>query len=174
MAQLIPLLIEHEKNVAAWGFILSVLGTILTVVGFGLTFLQLAKTRSATAAATQAIDNLKSRIAAFDVVTELSRAVASLSETRRHIKNVSWSDALDSYLEAQLAVSKLSALPSDLSGANKARLLEISDEIGRACSRIRTSLAKGTRGLDQAKALHSLSNYIVEINGMSLQVERAI
>jgi hypothetical protein len=81
---------QKATEVAAWGFGFGVFGTAATIVGFTLTFMQLSRTINATQAAAKAIASVKSRVAAYDAVFEISRATSSLKETERHLKRHSW------------------------------------------------------------------------------------
>lgn len=165
---------ENAGLVGGLGLVSGLLGTVLTLVAFGITIWQLARTRSANQRVASAISSLKSRVAAYDVVTELARADAALKESQRHVATGNWLSVVDSVSEARVAIVRLAELPSSLEIGNRATLSAMSSRLEQASKRIRSSLSKGSKMPEQSQVLHLMSEFQIEITKVALKVERKI
>jgi uncharacterized membrane protein YccC len=70
----------------------SYAGIILTLVGFGITFYQLIKTKDAATAAAEAVEQLQQRLSKLDAVQGLATAQAQIRELKRMTRSRSPSD----------------------------------------------------------------------------------
>jgi ATP:corrinoid adenosyltransferase len=156
------------------GLLVGIFGIALTLIAFGITIWQLIQTRSASEQVRIAVNALKSRVIAFDVVTELAKATAALKESQRHVANSNWLNCIDSMAEARLSVVILSELESSLDSRDRENLSRISTELENASKRIRSSISKGTKMPEPSSVVHAVGEYQVEITKMSMKVERAI
>lgn len=165
---------ENSGLVGGLGLLVGAGGSILTIVAFAITIWQLIRTASANRAVASAVQALKSRVAAYDVVSELARADSALKETQRHLISGNWLHVLDSLSEARVSVVRLSELPSSLDDAHRSSLSEMSNSIENSNKRIRSALSKGSKMPDQASLLHSTGEFQMTITKLSLKVERQI
>ena len=97
----------NAASVGAWGLILGVFGTILTLVGLFATYRQAKKARSTSAAASAAVEQFQFRLQSYESSNDLSHASGALENTRRYLTNDLWKDASDTYDEARRAAVRL-------------------------------------------------------------------
>lgn len=71
--------------VGYFGLLTGILGLYFSVVGFTLAIQQIVKSRSATEAAKQALEDVKSKLSTITASGEIEKARFALEETERHI-----------------------------------------------------------------------------------------
>jgi hypothetical protein len=161
-------------DVGANGLVLGAWGLLVGAAGFPITIWQLARTQSATRAAAIAVDEVRSRVAAYDAVVEASRAAALIRETRRHIKVPAWDSTVTSYSQARDAVTRLVELPSKISAENRSELAIIIVDIGSVCDRIEAGLIKSKVSLDRGKLVKACREHEQIITKISIALQREI
>jgi len=92
-----------------WPLLISLTGTIASAAGFAFTIIQLKRTASATTQAAAAINRLKNRMAAHDLVAECLIATKALQHSARSLNGKQWDGAVSSLLDAQASVNRISA-----------------------------------------------------------------
>ena len=91
---------QRSAEVGAYGFLLSVFGTVLTLVGLWATYRQAAKAKSSAKEAEAAVKEFKFRADRYDAHRDLSQATYALEMTKRHLNNDAWRDAAETYEDA--------------------------------------------------------------------------
>ena len=162
----------NAVQVSAWGLLLGVLGTILTVAGFALTGWQLWKTADATRAAAQAVANIKSRVATYDAVFEISRATSALKETDRHLKKRSWPDAVESYASFRHAVVRLIELPSSLGDEQREELRKMLRSATSSADRLERSVVGSSDPGGVVRAISNNMKAVEYLAVVSIHLER--
>ncbi|WP_157038988.1 hypothetical protein [Caulobacter segnis] len=132
----------NAVKVSGWSFLAGILGTLLAIIGFPITGWQLWRTANATKAAANAVAAIKSRVATYDAVFEVSRASSALRETDRHLKRHSWAEAVESYSDARHALVRLTELPSNLTADRIQALSDVLSEVAQFSETIELSLQK--------------------------------
>ena len=162
----------NAVRVSAWGFLVGIAGTILTILGFGLTGWQLWRTANATTAAARAVANIKSRVAIYDAFFEVSRAVSALRETDRHLKRHSWSDAIESYGDARHALVRLTELPSNLNDERIAHLSNVLNEVVAFSEIIEGSVQKSRAPTNVSAMINSNRKFVEVLARAAIVLER--
>lgn len=91
-----------------WPFVISVVGTVASALGFLFTVMQLKRTAAATKSAAMAIGSLKNRMATHDLVAECLMATKALQHAARSLNIQQWDDAVHSLLDAQTSINRIS------------------------------------------------------------------
>lgn len=162
----------NAVQVSAWGLLLGLFGTLLTILGFGLTGWQLWRTANATEAAALAVAGIKSRVATYDAIFEVSRAVSALKETDRHLKRHSWVDAVESYGDGRHALVRLTELPSDLNAERLENLSNILSEVVIFSEKIEAALQKSKAPTDVSKMINSNRRFVETLARISIALEK--
>jgi hypothetical protein len=135
-----PFAAENSGVVQGWGFWLAVVGLMLTLVGFAITWVQLQQARTVAEAVNGEVKRIELSVQGYDAAHQATRAASALEAAKRHLRNSAWPDVADSYEEyrrslltlQQLQIDALKIYNSDITAANKyiSRLLErIENEI---------------------------------------------
>lgn len=82
-----PFTPANEQLVVGWGFWLAIAGLILTVLGFGLTLMQVTRAKSASEAASDEVERIRESLIRYDAALEVARATYALDSARRHLRN---------------------------------------------------------------------------------------
>lgn len=162
----------NAVQVSGWSFLIGIFGTLLTVVGFGLTSWQLWRTANATTAAALAVSGIKSRVAIYDAIFEVSRASSALRETDRHLKRHSWPEAIESYSDARHALVRLTELPSDLAGERVQSLADILAEVTHFSEQIEASNQKGRSPTNVSVMINSNRRFVEVLARISITLEK--
>jgi len=131
---------SRQAELTAIGFIVSMIGTALTLIGLGLTFYQVRRAAVNTRRIAQEIDDFEFRKKKSDAVVELGTVKLSLESAVRLIKLDSWKDALSNYDEARKCIINVKLVADDLSVENNRKLKSISDHINSFCSEVENAL----------------------------------
>lgn len=158
--------------VSGWGLLLGLFGTVLTVLGFALTGWQLWRTANATEAAALAVAGIKSRVATYDAIFEVSRASSALRETDRHLKRRNWPEAVDSYGDARHALVRLTELPSELDGERVTSLTDVLNEIVDFSERLEAAVLKSKDQGDVSRMINMNRKYVESLTRISIYLER--
>ncbi len=173
MAAIIDWLFDptNGPTVGAWAFLLGVFGTGVTIIGFGITLAQLRRTATNAEAAKRAAEAVKSRVATYDAVFEVSRATAALRETQRHLRIGALESAVDSYVTVREALVRLIELPSPLGGEERARIGAMLSDITVLCDKIEAGLQRG-KPPDVTKAIKSARDHGALMTRLRIVIEK--
>jgi len=94
--------------------IIGLVGTAVSVVGFGFTIVQIRKTATAASAAKTAVNDFMQTLGHLDIASECSRASKSLSHAVRLLRLKQWASAADAIFEAQSSLNRIMALGNGL------------------------------------------------------------
>lgn len=167
-----PFRAENNLIVAGWGFWLAIIGLILTLVGFAITLLQLAKTKDAATAVGDEVDRIRRTLSRYDAAQETAKAAYALTTTRRYLENESWQDVADSYEDIRrgLVQTKVSGQITD------ADLLKQIDNaslyIEKLCARIEKALVRPPVIINVSKTKLMLRRHDELIANITLALQR--
>jgi hypothetical protein len=88
---------EATLYVQGWGFWLAILGTLLTIAGFGITIWQIRRSLSVAEATQREIGRIRQMVRAYDANHEVARALAALKGARKGLKTSDWAELGESY-----------------------------------------------------------------------------
>lgn len=148
-----PFDLANTPAVQGWGFWLAVVGMILTIGGFLVTWRQLKQARTAADAVKVEISRIQIAVQGYDAAHHATRAATALHAARRHLQYGAWPDVADSYEEfrraiitlQQLEIDNLQRFDPDINAANK--------YISRLCKRIEIEQLQGKVSVDTAKTI---------------------
>lgn len=156
--------------VGALGIVLGYYGLALSVVGFALTWWQLARTRGAAEAAKLAVRKLKNDFASFDVLLELRTAKANAEECRRLLGTGAWAEALLGYQRLRASLLEISAVRM---GVDDPTVSQMKDFVGRTTGAILDLEARGrddTLTVDVA----ALSTTLLDMDEFFVELEHLV
>lgn len=134
------------------GLLLSILGTILTLIGLYLTYRKARLAASAADAATGAVASFKFRSLQHDTSRDVSEAAYALDTTRRHLNNSAWRDAIDSYEDARRAIVRMRMATTVIPEELRESLRKSSEQIRKFCEKVDAALADKGDFPDSEKA----------------------
>jgi hypothetical protein len=105
------------------GNIASILGVVISSIGFFLTIQNVLKSKTAAQAAEQAVQRVREDVHRINVVKELSEAISTMREIKRlHRQSSSLDTLLDRYSELRAALVNIRTASQDLSTQHKTYL----------------------------------------------------
>lgn len=143
---------ENAPAVGAISLLLSVLGTVLTLIGLYITFRQARKAASSAEVATSAVRDFKFRVSHQDASRDISEASYALDTTRRHLSNTAWRDAVDSYEDARRAFIRMLMVLPNLPEEVKSRITSSVDQMAKFCDKVDAALSNKGPYPDPSKA----------------------
>lgn len=146
---------DATLSVQGWGFWLAVLGMAISIIGFWVTLVQLARTKKATIAVSNAVRNIQFAVSKYDATIEASKADSVLESARKHFKLQEWSEAgenMDSFCASLHAIKTLQIAELRVHEAEIDTALQ---HANRLCERLDRA---GGAGLPENEAIKSLSS----------------
>jgi hypothetical protein len=113
---------EFRAWAADWGDIASVVGLLLTLIGFGVTIFGVWRSKGAAEQARQAAEAVRASIANYDVVADLSSAMAIMEEIKRHQRQRTWSILPDRYSDLRRRLVTIRGSQAQLSEGQRQTL----------------------------------------------------
>lgn len=142
---------NNADSVAGWGFWFGSSGLLMTLIGFGVTWAQLIRTKHATKAVAEEMERIRASLITYDAVQEASKAMYALSVAKRHLKSMQWESTADAYEDFRRALVSIGNNVSTLSDEQRRGIEEASLYIQRLCERIERDLLKNTQTVDYVK-----------------------
>ncbi|MGB6119264.1 MAG: hypothetical protein WBF87_13705 [Mesorhizobium sp.] len=102
--------------------IISVLGTLVTLLGFAVTIWQVRLAATAAKAAEQAAANALDGVRRFDLIVEFSGLVAVLEEVRRLQRDRVWKSLPERYSQARRLLVSARQIAKDLTDEQRERI----------------------------------------------------
>lgn len=128
---------------ANWGNVLSLLGLVVSVVGFALTVAQVRQTKTAAQAAEAAAKRAREAILKSEILVNCSAAIGIFEELKRLHWGAAWTIALDRYSALHQILMGLKAEPGVLSEDQKTTIAGVSEQISAMERRVERGLASG-------------------------------
>ncbi len=104
------------------GNIASILGVIISLIGFFLTIQNVLKSKTAAQAAEEAVQRVREDIQRINAVTELSEAISTMGEIKRLHREKAWNTLPDRYSDLRAALVNIRTVSQDLSTQHKSHL----------------------------------------------------
>ncbi|WP_157092731.1 MULTISPECIES: hypothetical protein [Sphingomonas] len=142
----------NDAAVAGVSYWLTIVGFALTIFGLGLTWRQLIKTQTATAAVEDELRRVQLAIATYDAAHEIAKAIAALDATRRHLRNRAWRDVADGYEVFRRSILTTASLFTF--DQETLENVELANKyISRLCERIEDGVQNKSLDVDPAKTI---------------------
>ncbi|MDF2638125.1 MAG: hypothetical protein K0R64_1109 [Novosphingobium lindaniclasticum] len=169
-----PFDVQNAGAVAGWGFWLAIFGMFLTLLGFGVTLKQLAKTKSATDAATAEVARIRSSLDAYDAAQEASRAQYALKTTRRYISNDLWNDVLSSYDDVRKSIITIRSSSNESLILYDQKFDDAVRYIEKLCHRIEAGAGPRMTEAGKAKTLTVLRQHEQLLHEVNIVLQRSV
>jgi hypothetical protein len=93
---------------------LSVLGLVVTLIGFAITIFNVVRSRTAAEEAERAVAKVREDILRIDTVAEFSAAIAAMDEIKRLQREGAWSVLPDRYADLRKSLISIKSANKDL------------------------------------------------------------
>lgn len=164
----------NDPVVAGWGFWFGIIGLGLTIGGFALTWIQLARAHSVATAIRNEATRIQTSLKRYDAAHEASRARYALEVARRHFRNGHWVDGGESYEEFRRSLlalkMNLPTLPSDVVASIDESVVYVS----KLCERIDRDAHKGTTTISLPKTVSVIRRHDEMISGLINSLEKDV
>lgn len=155
----------HSVQVGASSLLISLFGTILTLIGLYATYRQAAKAKASAKDAQSAVREFKFRADRYDAHRDLSQATYALEMTKRHLNNEAWLDAAETYEDARQAIIRMQHAVPELAQADRSALGRMATHMANFCNTVETALADKGDYPDKFKVLATIRrNYEVIVS----------
>ena len=163
---------EFRAWAAEWGDIASVIGFGLTIIGFAITIFGVWRSKSAAEQARQAAITARESIAQYDVIADLSAAMAIMDEIKRHQRQGTWSILPDRYSDLRRRLATIRGSQARLSESQR-QILQLA--IGKFADQERVverAIANGVAPPRPDKLNEVVSSQIDEVHAVLLALQR--
>ena len=133
---------------AYFGNVSSLLGLLVSLVGFVLTLWNVSKSRKAAEEARQSADNARSEIRRTDTMIDLAAAGTAMEEIKRLQRQSAWALLPDRYSALHTALTAIRSSRTLLSEEHKALLLGAIQQFRAIEHKIDRALASGKTDTD--------------------------
>ncbi len=136
---------QQRDYVAAWGFIITLGGTLLTIVGLALTYKQVKHARISTEKVRMEIEAFEFRRRQHDAFADAGEAKTAMESAGKLLRVDSWDGASGTYDEARKAVLRIQLACQYLERPHLRALKVITDHLSDFSNRVDAARAgKGT------------------------------
>lgn len=159
--------------VQGWGFWLAIIGTVISIVGFGITISQLIRTKRATEAVSEEVRKIQFAFSRYNAVIETSRAETSLDAARKHIKANEWDQAevaLEVFSKSIHTLRELKVREIFVHDENLSKAMSHAD---RLCQRLEAARPKGLPINEITKALSTLRDHDRYVTSVKVALDRS-
>lgn len=163
---------EFRAWAAEWGDIASVIGFGLTIIGFAITIFGVWRSKSAAEQARQAAITARESIAQYDVIADLSAAMAIMDEIKRHQRQGTWSILPDRYSDLRRRLATIRGSQARLPESQR-QILQLA--IGKFADQERVverAIANGVAPPRPDKLNEVVSSQIDEVHAVLLALQR--
>lgn len=157
---------ENSALLNGLGFIVGLLGLLLSLVGFWVAWKQLRAIRTETEASNAAIKSVQVKVAAFDTAQECQTASVLIRGIRDHLGSENWQSVVTGYEHLIQSFLRLSHSNSSIQEDDRMLLHKMTTDMARICEGIRKKLSDRPaiivlKGQDQA--LRDFSDIMTKI-----------
>lgn len=159
--------------VQGWGFWLAIVGMLISIIGFWITLVQLARTKKATSAVSNEIRRIKFAVSKYDATVEASKAEGALDSAVKFFRSDDWfqaGEAIESLSKSihtlkELNVPELSSKLDDISG-----VMSHSDKL---CERLDKAKITGLPDTEKGKALSVMREHGRLLTSIRIALQRS-
>jgi hypothetical protein len=150
------------------------IGLIVTLIGFGVTIVQLRRTKKVAEAIKSEAERIKLSLNTYDLAHGASRAQYALGTTRRHIRNGMWEDATETFEDFRRGLVALKANGAPLTDKQGSDIDAASKYILKLCLRIEQGAQRGNISIDVAKTLSIIRSHADLIDEISTAIHKGV
>lgn len=145
---------------------------ILTLVGFGITLIQLSKAKGAATAVKEEVARIRDSLSKYDAAQDIAKASYALSATRRYLSNGSWQDVTDSYEDVRRGLVQVKSSGHVTDDDLLIKISTASEHIEKLCTRIERALEKPPVLIDVSKTRGMLRRHDELIATITSSIQR--
>lgn len=129
----------------------SIIGLLLAVVGFILTFREARKAKSAAQSAQLEVQKLRNMLLQVNTIADLATAMSAMEEIKRLQRLEAWHILPDRYSAVRRMLNTIRSANPNLTDKHKDALFDTIQQLSIIERKIERILAKGRGSLDQAR-----------------------
>jgi hypothetical protein len=153
------------------GDIASVLGLLVALVGFAITIWNVRASKAAAIRAEKAANQARRAIRFFDVVAEISTAIAAMEEIRRLHRDAAWPILPDRYNVLRKSLISIRRSGIDLSEEQQTLLQAAIKFLADIERRVDGALEQGQPPERFARWNQATSTHIMELHGLLMELK---
>jgi hypothetical protein len=165
---------ELRQWATRWGDIASVIGVVLTILGFGVTIFGVWRSKSAAKEASQAATAARDSISRYDAIADLAAAMSIMDEIKRLQRNAIWAVLPDRYSELRRRLIAIKSSRAALSDAQHQKLEETVETFADLERRIERAVAASGSPPNPAKLNDIVSGQIDEVHAILLSLQHTL
>jgi hypothetical protein len=153
------------------GDIASILGLLIALVGFAITIWNVRASRAAALRAEEAANHARRAIRFFDLVTEISAAIAAMEEIRRLHRDGAWRILPDRYSGLRRSLVTIRGSSTDLTADQRTRIQAAITYLANLEKRVEISLERDQPPDLVANWNERVSRHIMELHSLLLELK---
>jgi hypothetical protein len=154
------------------GDVASILGLVVALIGFAVTIWNVRASRAAALRAEEAANQARHAIRFFDVVAELSTAIAAMEEIRRLDRDAAWPILPDRYNALRKSLSGIRRSGIDLSDEQQTLLQAAIKFLVEIERKVDNALEQGQAPDRFARWNEATSAHIMELHGLLMELKQ--
>jgi hypothetical protein len=157
---------QDAANEALWGYRLTSVGFVITLMGFAVTIFQTVRAVNAAEAAQNSVKRLREALGSFDIIGMLGGAESTVQEGLTNVGSQSWEALLGCFNRLNTALSKLIAAPNYLDDLSLETAKNLKGRIVDACMALRKSQTESVDTLDVdilEQNLRDLEDFLIKL-----------
>ncbi|WP_147276211.1 hypothetical protein [Sphingomonas aracearum] len=146
---------NNSYLVGGWGLILTIVGLVISVLGFVITLWQIRRTKSATDSVSIALESFKTRLKHSDASVEAARVIKYFEKSIIYMRNHDWISASDSLWEGQSLLHRLKGDLEYTGGEDKLTDRNLQTFL-ESIQLLQDISSKGIKGFDSSDIIKSI------------------
>jgi hypothetical protein len=146
---------------------------VLGAIAFSIAIIQLRRIKRAAVAAQEAIEIAASKIGAFSVIEEATRAEHVLNKLHTHLREKNWSRVIDDYQDLIALFLKLSEASASLAAGIRQETRQATVDMARICEGIDRAVESSEKPT-LARQLQAARNFREIMTRISFAMKREI
>ena len=151
MDKVLDYLVRHH-----WGDIASVMGVVVSAVGFICTLIVVFRSRSAAIQAQAAAETTRDALTGFDTISKISAAIASMNEIKRLHRVNAWAILPDRYAAVRQELVLIRSSNPELNPDHRAALQGAIQQFSQLEQAVETTLSYENRNPPRAAKLNAI------------------
>lgn len=145
-------------SLSDYGSIASIAGALIGVVGFSLTLMNVARTRSAAARAENSAQQVLRRVQLYDLLSDITQAISLVEELKRIHRLQDWKVTLERYAELKKVLIAIRDTSVDLTEEQQSQLQGAITNLSDIEDQVERALEKGT----SVKQVHRINGIMTK------------
>src|SRR5712691_311026 len=159
---------------AQWGNLASIIGFCLTIIGFAIAIFGIWRSKTAAEQARLAAISARDSLIRYGAIADLSSAIATMGEIKRHQRQSAWAVLPDRYSELRRCLVTIKASDIQLTDHQHQTLQLAIETFANLEKRVeRAALATGAPP-NPAKLNDIVSGQIDEVHAVLLSIQRLL